>query len=958
MRRLLVFGLCFLISALFITLLPPPAAVADGWEWRQTDWSGGPGQDLWYDSSRYSSSSFIDTMSVPGTIRKSYMANFMTKDAANPVLGSAAGTMDALGLIGYPMRKDGGGYEVLYRGTDGAGINAVGYASSPDGVTWTKHPGNPVLERSSAAATAWDAGGVSYGPILDEGDHYTMFFRGYDSGGAIRYGRATSPDLIDWTRDANFVFGPGAAGSWEQFLDSAVVKLVNGGYGLWYLAFDATGTGRIGYAFSTDGVSWARSAANPVLTENAASWDVTGPGSFKILERPWMDDYLMAYSSDDTIGNYGIGMASSPDGVVWTKDAANPVLASGAAPWYQSGIDVWELTFDGTIYKMGIIGYGPPGVSVGQAYREPGNPWSIFPSPYLVPAPGPAWDDGAVFAVLPFLEGNTLRAFYNGYGSIVPPAIGTATSTPNFSGGTSWLLSSVFDAGSPTQWGNVTWDEVVPAGTSVTVEVRTGDVPVPDGTWSGWAAVANGTPVPFGPTRYIQYKVSLGGIGAVEVSNLAIDLTAIPVNWYFAEGYTGAGFDEWITIQNPMPADAHVWVTYYTPSAVPQTKTHTVPANSRYNVYVNSDLGAGQENSFKVESDVPIICERPMYFRYAGTSGHDWQGGSDAMGSTQLSRQWYFAEGCTLDGFEEYLTIQNPNTAWATVDVTYLVNGGDPIHRQHRVAPESRYTVMVNVDAGTGLEVSAAISSDQPILAERPMYFNFAGEMDGGHIVMGSPFLSRDWYLAEGATFDPFFEYITIQNPNAADATVAIQYYTPAGVPITTNHTIAANSRFTINARTDCGVDAEVSTYLHANLPILVERPMYFNQLHGGLPGGHCAVGVNSTSQEWFFGEGYTGPGFDEYLTVQNPGGAVANLLVTYYVLTDPPSPPITTNHTVDPHSRLTINVGVDAGEGLNLSAYILSDQPVICERPMYFFYQGYHAYNWPGGHDSQGFAP
>jgi P pilus assembly chaperone PapD len=663
----------------------------------------------------------------------------------------------------------------------------------------------------------------------------------------------------------------------------------------------------------------------------------------------------MAYSSDDTAGNYGIGMATSVDGVAWTKDAANPVLASGPVPWYQNGMDVDDLVFDGSIYKMGIIGYGPPGVSTGQAYCDDANPWSIVLSPFIAPSPGPDWDDGAVFAILPFLESDTLRAFYSGYGSIVPPAIGTATSAPNYAAG-AWLESSVFDAGSPTQWSNVTWDEVLPAGSTVTVEVRTGDTPLPDASWSAWTAVANGTPVPLGPTRYIQYRVSLGGPGpgTAEVSNLAIDFTALPINWYFAEGYTGAGFDEWITIQNPMAGDAHVWVTYYTPSAVPQTKTHIVPANSRYNIYVNSDLGPNQENSFKVESDVPIICERPMYFRYAGTSGHNWQGGSDAMGSTQLSRQWYFAEGCTTESFDEYITIQNPNTAWATVDVTYLVNGGQPIVKQHRIAPESRYTIMVNVDAGTGLEVSAAIRSDQPILAERPMYFDLAG-MDGGHIVMGSPFLAQDWYLAEGATFDPYIEYITIQNPNAADATVAIQYYTPAGVPITTNHTIAAHSRFTLNAGTDSGVAAEISTYLHSNLPILVERPMYFNQLHGGLPGGHCAVGVNSTSDEWFFGEGYTGTGFDEFITVQNPGGVVANLIVTYYVLG---GMPITKNNTVQPNSRLTINVGQDAGEGLNLSAYVLSDQPVICERPMYFFYQGYHAYNWAGGHDSQGFAP
>jgi hypothetical protein len=954
MRRLLVFGLCLFMFAFFFTLLPPPAAEAEGWEWRQTDWSGGPGQDSWLDSSRYSASFMMDTTSVPGTLRKCYMVNPMTKDAANPVLGTAAGTMDALGLVGFPRKKDGGGYEVLYRGTDGAGIDAIGYASSPDGITWTKYPGNPVLERSSSAGTAWDTSGVSYGPILDEGDRYIMFFRGYDTGGSIRYGRATSPDLIDWTRDTNFVFGPGAAGSWEQFLDSAVVKHVNAGYGMWYLAYDAAGVGSIGYAYSEDGASWTRSAANPVLTEDITSWDVRGPHSFRVIERPWLGDYLMAYSSDDSAGNYGIGMATSVDGVAWTKDAANPVLASGPAPWYQNGIEVYDLVFDGSIYKMGLIGVGPLGFSVGQAYCDATNPWNIVLSPFIAPSPAPAWDDSFIYATLPFLEGNTLRAFYNGFGSIIPPAIGTATSNANYAG-FAWLESSVFDAGSPTQWSNVTWDEVVPVGSAVTVEVRTGDTPLPDATWSAWTAVANGTPVPLGPTRYIQYRVSIVGAGTAEVSNLAIDFTALPINWYFAEGYTGAGFDEWITIQNPMAGDAHVWVTYYTPSAVPQTKTHIVPANSRYNIYVNSDLGPNQENSFKVESDVPIICERPMYFRYAGTSGHNWQGGSDALGSTQLSRQWYFAEGCTLNDFEEYLTIQNPNAAWATVDVTYLVNGGQPIVKQHRIAPESRYTIMVNVDAGPGLELSSMLQADQPILAERPMYFNFAGEMDGGHIVMGSPYLSRDWYLAEGATFDPYFEYITIQNPNAADATVAIQYYTPAGVPITTNHTIAANSRFTINAGTDSGVAAEISTYLHSNLPVLVERPMYFNQLHGGLPGGHCAVGVNSPSDEWFFGEGYTGTGFDEYLTVQNPGGAAANLLVTYYVLG---GLPITTNHTVDPHSRMTINVGVDAGQGLNLSAYVLSDQPVICERPMYFFYQGYHAYNWAGGHDSEGFAP
>jgi hypothetical protein len=271
------------------------------------------------------------------------------------------------------------------------------------------------------------------------------------------------------------------------------------------------------------------------------------------------------------------------------------------------------------------------------------------------------------------------------------------------------------------------------------------------------------------------------------------------------------------------------------------------------------------------------------------------------------------------------------------------------------VAPTSRYTISVNQNAGEDLEVSAALASDLPILAERPMYFNYQGKMDGGHIVVGSNYLAQDWYLAEGATFDPFTEYITIQNPNPAPATVAVAYYRPSGAPITRNHTVPANSRYTINAGPDAGVASDLSAYLHSNLPILVERPMYFDMLGGGLPGGHCATGVNSASTEWYFGEGYTGDGFDEWLTVQNPGGVAANITLTYYVQGGPTR---TRNHTIQPQSRFTIPVNTDAGEGLQLSVYVQSSQPVICERPMYFFYQGYHSYNWPGGHDSQGFAP
>ena len=46
--------------------------------------------------------------------------------------------------------------------------------------------------------------------------------------------------------------------------------------------------------------------------------------------------------------------------------------------------------------------------------------------------------------------------------------------------------SKVFDAGSFTNWSQVNWTAIQPAGTSLDIQVRTGNTPIPDGTWSAF----------------------------------------------------------------------------------------------------------------------------------------------------------------------------------------------------------------------------------------------------------------------------------------------------------------------------------------------------------------------------------------------------------------------------------------------------------------------------------------
>ena len=74
------------------------------------------------------------------------------------------------------------------------------------------------------------------------------------------------------------------------------------------------------------------------------------------------------------------------------------------------------------------------------------------------------------------------------------------------------LVSEVFDTKLPSRFGAISWRAELPAGTSLAVQVRTGNVGEPDETWSGWsaeqadpAAARAGSPA----GRFVQYRVKL-----------------------------------------------------------------------------------------------------------------------------------------------------------------------------------------------------------------------------------------------------------------------------------------------------------------------------------------------------------------------------------------------------------------------------------------------------------------
>ena len=146
------------------------------------------------------------------------------------------------------------------------------------------------------------------------------------------------------------------------------------------------------------------------------------------------------------------------------------------------------------------------------------------------------------------------------------------------------------------------------------------------------------------------------------------------------------------------------------------------------------------------------------------------------MWSKPAPTTFYFAEGTCRPDFDPYFCIQNPGGTAADVTLTYMKGDGTTATtRSSPCRPDSRATVHPQDMLGTGNDAAhdfstkVACTNGQPIIAERPMYFNYNGVWTGGHDVVGATAPSSTFYFAEGTCRPDFDPYFCIQNPGSTD---------------------------------------------------------------------------------------------------------------------------------------------------------------------------------------------
>ncbi len=408
-----------------------------------------------------------------------------------------------------------------------------------------------------------------------------------------------------------------------------------------------------------------------------------------------------------------------------------------------------------------------------------------------------------------------------------------------------------------------------------------------------------------------------------------IGATEPSTRWYFAEGYTAEAYDTYLLLSNPGDEGTTARVYFFKDTGEVVEQECGIAPHSRFTLCVDDvpDMEAAAF-SLRVDAERPVVAERAMYF--AAGSRTD---GTVSVGSTVTSNDWYFAEGYTAGDFDTWLLLANPGEAGVSAWVYFLLEGGGAVDYVFWVGPRSRYTVPVDALPVVGAaSFSMRVHADGPVVAERAMYFT-KDYIKGGHVTMGAPALSREWYFAEGCTRRFYQSYVLLGNPGDEDAFVAVDYYLNHG-SIRHEYLVRARSRVTVPISSQGGLDDEEMAFsVFSDRPLVAERSLYYDlDSHRG---GHVAMGSPRASTTWYFAEGYTDNAFDTYILISNPSFTPAMVRAEFQ---REDGGVFAYDYLVPAQRRVTVTAKSLPGlERAAFSTVLTSDVPIAAERAMYF---------------------
>lgn len=423
----------------------------------------------------------------------------------------------------------------------------------------------------------------------------------------------------------------------------------------------------------------------------------------------------------------------------------------------------------------------------------------------------------------------------------------------------------------------------------------------------------------------------------VITDTLTVSLTGL--TYMLPEGATGSFFTTDILIANPNAVEADATITFLkgdgTTVTLPPT---TLAPTSRTTLRLNGVPGVEDTGAVSTvvstATATPLVVERTMF--WDGTN----YGSHGAMAQSGPRTTFLFGEGAQ-GFFDTYLLLANAGDQPANVTVRFLREGETAITRSYEVAPTSRF----NVYAGAIAELSnrafsMAVDSDQPITAERAMYFG-SPMFNAGHDSEGATIASPRWQFAEGASGNFFDTYFLLGNASPRTATVNLTFQLPNGTTVPVTRTVPPFGRTTIFADNEAPAlaDTAFSLSLVSSEPITAERSMYWAGSSTGWYEAHNALGVVEPATRWGLAEGRVGMA-DNFETFVLVGNANTDEAVVRFTFLRQSGGTVVRTYTIDGNSRFNLFVNAMVPELRNeefgVVVDVLEGGGVTVERSMY----------------------
>jgi hypothetical protein len=318
-----------------------------------------------------------------------------------------------------------------------------------------REPRNPVV---AAGRPGWPGGSAAYDAwVARDGDAYRMWYvaRSGGAGATVGIHHARSADGVAWEPDGSAPpFEGGRWGAWDEGgVQGPVVVRTEGGWRMWYAGYlPGHREGRVCVADSPDGRAWepvrvGRFSFRGSLENNIAYDLGTGPDDRQYVmpqcvvvdpDAPAERRYTLFVHAQGRAPI--IGVARSPDGLSFTRDAAAERHHAVAVDRPDTGRlhqrtavvregDLWTAFFGyiapeprvtlhtyATTWRI-EAGEEPPSLGLWQATRQ------------LVPRPG-TWEAGFTWPTSMVPDADGWRLYYTGSVEAFDGAVGLATLRP------------------------------------------------------------------------------------------------------------------------------------------------------------------------------------------------------------------------------------------------------------------------------------------------------------------------------------------------------------------------------------------------------------------------------------------------------------------------------------------------------------------------------------------------